>query len=169
MDTARPLHDEVLSEPGQIIVDNTRSRILVADTRHHRIVITDLEGTVTHVIGTGNEGLVDSVCEESQFRYPQGIAADANFIYVADTGNHIIRRVDRRAHRVTTIAGSGKPGCDDGAAPEAAFEEPVSLALANALLYVVDARRPMIRVLDLTGLTVSTLALKPAQPAAEGR
>src|SRR5262245_36104488 len=153
MDTARPLHDDVLSEPGQIIVESARSRILVADTRHHRIVITDLEGTVTHVIGTGDEGLADSVCEESQFRHPQGIAADANFIYVADTGNHIIRRVDRRAHRVTTIAGSGTPGGDDGATCDASFEEPVSLALANGVLYVADARSHVIRVLDLTALT----------------
>jgi hypothetical protein len=78
MDTSRLLHEDVLSGPGQIIVDNARGRILVADTRHHRIVITDLEGTVTHVIGTGNEGRADSVCEGSQFRHPQGIAADDN-------------------------------------------------------------------------------------------
>jgi hypothetical protein len=113
-------------EAVQIFVDNERSRILVADTRHHRIVITDFEGRVTHVIGTGREGRADSVCEESQFRHPKGIAADASFIYVADTGNHIIRRVDRRAHKVTTIAGSGRPACVDGAARDASFEEPVS-------------------------------------------
>jgi DNA-binding beta-propeller fold protein YncE len=162
MDTAGLLLEDVLSGPGQIVVDNERSRILVADTRHHRIVITDFEGRVTHIIGTAKEGWVDSVCEESQFRHPQGIAADADFIYVADAGNHIIRRVDRRAHQVTTIAGSGKPGCDDGAARDASFEEPVSLALANALLYIADARSHMIRVLDLQALTVSTLSLKPA-------
>jgi hypothetical protein len=162
MDTADSLHDDVLSEPAQICVDNERSRILVADTGHHRIVITDFEGAVTHVIGTGKEGRTDSLCEESQFRRPRGIAADADFIYVADTGNHIIRRVDRRAHHVTTIAGSGTPACVDGAARDASFEEPVSLALANGLLYVTDARSHAIRVLDLTALMVSTLPLRPA-------
>ena len=162
MEARDSLYDEVLSGPGQLIVDNERGRLLIADTRHHSIVITDFDGRVTHVIGTGEEGWADSVCEESRFRHPQGIAADADFIYVADTGNHIIRRVDRRAHQVTTIAGSRKAGRDDGPARDASFEEPVSLALANGLLYIADARSHTIRVLDLTALTVSTLSLKPS-------
>jgi len=153
-------HAEVLSGSGQLVFDNERRRLLIADTRHHRVVITDLEGQVTHVIGTGEEGWADAVCEESQFRHPHGIAADADFIYVADTGNHVIRRVNRRAHQVTTIAGSRKTGRDDGPACEASFEEPVSLALADAVLYIADARSHTIRALDLTALTVSTLSLK---------
>lgn len=156
-DTFQP---DVLSTPGQLLVDNERRRILIADTQHNRIVITDFEGKVTHVIGTGEEGWVDAVCEESRFRRPQGIAADADFIYVADTGNHLIRRVDRRAHQVTTIAGSGKTGGNDGPARDATFEAPVSLALANAVLYIADAHSHKIRTLDLAALTVSTLSLK---------
>ena len=154
------LHPDVLSTPGQLLVDNERRRILIADTQHNRIVITDFEGKVTHVIGTGEEGWVDAVCEESQFRHPQGIAADADFIYVADTGNHLIRRVDRRAHQVTTIAGSGKTGRDDGPARDATFGTPVSLALADAVLYIADAQSHKIRALDLVALAVSTLSLK---------
>jgi sugar lactone lactonase YvrE len=166
MGTKDSLHDDALSGPGQLIVDNERRRLLIADTRHHRIVITDFDGRVTHVIGTGKEGWADSVCEESRFRHPQGIAADADFIYVADTGNRIIRRVDRRAHQVTTIAGSGKAGRDDGPAGNATFEEPVSLALASALLYIADAWTNRIRVLDLAALMVSTLSLKPSSNGA---
>jgi DNA-binding beta-propeller fold protein YncE len=108
--------DAVLSSPRQLVVDNERGRVLVADTDHHRVVILDFAGQVQHVIGTGAEGRIDAACEETLFRYPRGIAADADFIYVADTGNRIIRRVDRRAHRVTTIAGSGDAGRDDGPA-----------------------------------------------------
>ena len=151
---------DVLSGPGQLFFDNERRRLLIADTRHHRVVITDLEGRVTHLIGTGEAGWADAVCEESQFRIPHGITADADFIYVADTGNHVIRRVDRRAHQVTTIAGSRKAGRDDGRAREASFEEPTGLALADGVLYIADAQSHSIRALDLTGLTVSTLPLK---------
>jgi hypothetical protein len=150
----------VLSGPGQLFFDNERRRLLIADTRHHRVVITDLEGRVTHLIGTGEAGWADAVCEESQFRIPHGITADADFIYIADTGNHVIRRVDRRAHQVTTIAGSRKAGRDDGRAREASFEEPTGLTLADGVLYIADAQSHSIRALDLTELTVSTLSLK---------
>lgn len=118
------------------------------------------EDSVHHEHSGHQAGWVDAVCEESQFRQPQGIAADADFIYVADTGNRLIRRVDRRAHQVTTIAGSRKAGRNDGTARDATFEAPVSLALANAVLYIADAQSHKIRALDLTALTVSTLLLK---------
>lgn len=160
MEARETFYSDVLSGPSQLIFDNERRRLLIADALHHRIVIVDLEGRVTHVIGTGQEGWADAVCEESQFRQPCGIAADASFIYVADTGNHLIRRVDRRAHQVTTIAGSRKAGREDGPAREASFEEPVSLALAGAVLYIADARSRTIRALDLTALSVSTLPLQ---------
>ena len=116
-------------------------------------------GRVQHVIGTGEEGRTDAACEEAQFRYPRGIAADPDFIYVADTGNRVIRRVDRRAHQVTTIAGHGKAGQGDGPADAASFEAPASLALAGGLLYIADAQTHTIRVLDLTSRVVSTLRL----------
>ena len=149
----------VLSNPGQVIFDNERRRLRGADAGHHRVVILDLTGQVQHVIGTGEEGRVDAACEEAQFRYPRGIAADADFIYVADTGNRIIRRVDRRAHQVTTIAGRGKAGKEDGPAGMASFEAPASLVLAGGLLYIADAQTHAIRVLDFTSHVVSTLSL----------
>ncbi|MGH7353766.1 MAG: hypothetical protein ACRELS_04205 [Candidatus Rokuibacteriota bacterium] len=154
----------VLSSPGQVIVDNERRRLLVADADHHRVVILDLAGQVQHVIGTGEEGRTDAACEEAQFRYPRGIAADPDFIYVADTGNRVIRRVDRRAHQVTTIAGRGKAGQDDGPADAASFEAPASLALAGGLLYIADAQTHAIRVLDLRLRVVSTLSLRAPPP-----
>lgn len=155
---------DVLSSPGQLVVDNERRRLLIADTDHHRVVILDLSGQVQHVIGTGAEGRTDAACEEALFRYPRGIAADADFIYVADTGNRIIRRVDRRAHQVTTIAGSGDAGRDDGLAGMASFEAPGSLALASGVLYIADAQAHTIRALDLTSRLVSTLSGLPGRP-----
>ena len=95
-----------ISGLGQLLLDRERHRLIIADTHHHRVVITDLAGQVTQVIGTGEEGCADVVCEESQFRHPRGIAADSNFIYVAVTVDHVIRGVDRKNHQVTTIAES---------------------------------------------------------------
>jgi DNA-binding beta-propeller fold protein YncE len=48
--------DALLSSPGQLVVDNERGRVLVADTDHHRVVILDFSGQVQHVIGTGAKG-----------------------------------------------------------------------------------------------------------------
>lgn len=57
----------------QLLVDHERHRLIIADTHHHSVVIADLAGQVTQVIGTGEEGCADGVCEESQFRHPRGI------------------------------------------------------------------------------------------------
>ena len=75
--------------------------------------------------------------------------------------DHRNAHVDLRAHEVTTLAGSRKAGCYDGPARNASFEEPVNLALANALLDIADARSHTIRVLD-EQTTVSTISLKPS-------
>lgn len=61
-----------ISGLGQLLLDHERHRLIIADTHHHRVVIADLAGQVTQVIGTGEEGCADVVCEESQFRHPRG-------------------------------------------------------------------------------------------------
>jgi thiol-disulfide isomerase/thioredoxin len=95
--------------PGQILADAAGQRLFVADSSNHRIVITDFSGMVLDVIGSGTAGLRDGNFETAGFQRPQGMTlADANSLYVADTGNHSIRLVDLAAHSVTTIAGTGK-------------------------------------------------------------
>jgi len=116
---------------GQLLFDHERHRLIIADTHQHRVAIANLAGQVPQVIGTGEAGYADGVCAESQFRHPREIAADSNFIYVADTGNHVILRVDRKTHQVTTIAESLTQGKQSYPHYESRFEEPVSLALAD--------------------------------------
>ncbi|MEM6753169.1 MAG: thioredoxin-like domain-containing protein, partial [Cyanobacteria bacterium P01_C01_bin.38] len=82
-----------LSFPGKVLA--TDSKLFIADSGHHRIVVSSLEGNVLHLIGSGN-GLKDGSFEESQFFASQGMAFDEveNILYVADTENHAIRKVD---------------------------------------------------------------------------
>jgi thiol-disulfide isomerase/thioredoxin len=116
----RPLHlkmektglpETVLSFPGKVLADAADMRLFISDTNHHRIIITEIEsGHVLQVIGCGRPGFADGDILTAAFAYPQGVAlsADGQTLYVADTGNHAIRRVDLGTDFVTTLVGTGK-------------------------------------------------------------
>lgn len=93
--------------PGKILADGAGNRLFISDSNHHRIVIATLEGNLVEVIGSGRLGAADGSYEECSFNKPQGMALHEETLYVADTENHLIRKVDLRARRVTTVAGTG--------------------------------------------------------------
>lgn len=93
-------------------------RVFIADTAHHRIIETtwpsaDGQCRVRTVFG-GSAGNVDGPASRARFREPTGLAFDAEnaLLYVADTGNHAIRRIDLHDAEVSTIIGSGVRGFD---------------------------------------------------------
>lgn len=95
--------------PGKVLADAEHERLFIADSNHNRIVVTSLSGRVLSVIGDGKPGLQDGDYAHAQFHYPQGVAlANADTLYVADTDNNAIRKIDLSTHRVTTVAGDGK-------------------------------------------------------------
>ena len=85
-----------LSFPGKILADEGSGRLFIADSNNNRIVASDMEGNVTHIIGSGQQGLAVGDFGSAQFDHPQGmaLAEDGNTLYVADTENHSIRKVD---------------------------------------------------------------------------
>lgn len=91
------------------MADAESDRLFIADSGHHRIVVTTLEGDVLDVIGAGQRGLTDDRFSDSQFSAPQGMTLDRSnqILYVADTDNHALRRVDLNQKTVSTIAGTG--------------------------------------------------------------
>ena len=99
-----------LAFPGKVLADEESECLFIADSGHHRIVISTLTGEVTHIIGTGKAGLTDGSFSEAQFSAPQGMAWDASnqLLYVADTENHCLRVIDLQQQQVTTIAGTGE-------------------------------------------------------------
>ncbi len=99
-----------LAFPGKVLADETSDRLFVADSGHHRLIVSTLDGKVLHVIGTGKPGLTDGSFETAQFSAPQGMALDAEtqILYVADTDNHALRRIDLNKKTVETIAGTGE-------------------------------------------------------------
>jgi DNA-binding beta-propeller fold protein YncE len=96
--------------PGKVLADPTGNRLFIADSNHNRIVVADLEGEVQKVIGTGAVGRADGGIDGATFNHPQGLVLDGDELYVADTENHLLRKVDLSAQQVTTVAGTGEQG-----------------------------------------------------------
>ncbi|XP_047557427.1 NHL repeat-containing protein 2 [Lutra lutra] len=111
--------------PGKVTVDHVSNRLVIADTGHHRILVVWKNGEIQYSIGGPNPGRKDGVFSESTFNSPQGVAIRNNIIYVADTENHLIRKIDLEAEMVSTVAGIGIQGTDKegGAQGE---EQPIS-------------------------------------------
>ncbi|EHB09741.1 NHL repeat-containing protein 2 [Heterocephalus glaber] len=98
--------------PGKVTVDHATNRLVIADTGHHRILVIWKNGQIQYSIGGPNPGRKDGLFSESTFNSPQGVAMMDNVIYVADTENHLIRKIDLEAERVSTVAGIGVQGTD---------------------------------------------------------
>lgn len=91
----------------------TETRLIIADTGHHRIVITDHSGKVLQVVGGSEPGYQDGPLDCTLFNEPNGVQwRDPHFILVADTGNHAIREVNLENSTVSTLAGTGQQGED---------------------------------------------------------
>jgi hypothetical protein len=84
--------------------------LYVADSGHHRVLECDHAGRVLRQFGTGRADLLDGPAETAAFRRPHGLSLQRGALYVADSGNHAIRRIDLRTGDVLTLLGSGQPG-----------------------------------------------------------
>lgn len=135
---------EILSFPGKIALDSASSLLAIADSGHHRILLADLDGTIRAVAGTGMPGAVDGPFAEASFRHPQGLAFHQGNLCVADTENHLIRRLDVAMGRVETIVGTGRQGHGPvHPAPEGPLatdlNSPWDLAVRRDVLYIAMA------------------------------
>jgi hypothetical protein len=122
----------------------------ITDRRAHVIRRLAPDGTVTIFAGhLGLKGHADGVGESATFHHPVGIAFDGvDSLYVADSGNHTIRRANVENGTVTTVAGvAGRPGFDVGAeaARPARLNKPTALAFYNEQLLIVDSGNHAVR------------------------
>ena len=100
--------DTLLSFPGKVLADEKNRRLFISDTNHHRILVSNLEGKIIDTIGSGESGLADGSFDTAQFKQPQGVSFDGNnSLYVADTENHALRRINLESRSVETLAGTG--------------------------------------------------------------
>jgi sugar lactone lactonase YvrE len=149
----------LLKAPSSVAVVLSTGEVLIADTAHHRIVAVTTAGALRVLAGSGSPGSGDGSGTAAQFKSPSGLAIDqaGGVVYVADTGNHLIRRVTLDGN-VTTLAGSGRPDDADGSSTQAGFKQPMGIAVDRAgNIYVADTGSNRIRAITPAGV-VRTLA-----------
>ncbi len=155
----RALQRKGLATPGGIAVSPTR--VAIADTGHNRIVLTDHAGKLLAVIGNGCAGNANGDYAHAQFNRPHGLVFHDGALYVADTENQLIRRIDLAARKVATLAGSGRRGfATAGSAPAlaATLNSPWDVAWAGGKLYVSMAGNHQIWRYDPTSKTIGAWA-----------
>jgi sugar lactone lactonase YvrE len=136
-------------------------RWVCADSGHHQVVLLDDNGGELRRFGCGRPGFIDLGEGDSAFDSPQGLIANGRFVYVADTNNHAIRRIDIDTGSVTTLAGTGRRGgvlARPEPGPKAALASVWDLALRGRSLFFANAGTHQLGVLDLDDGTVRPCA-----------
>lgn len=155
-----PNSAETFSDPNGIVFD-AQGNIYIADAgEHNRILKINKKGE-TIIYAGSTEGFADAVegsAQSAKFHTPSALAIDkAGNLYVADTGNHVIRKITPKG-QVSTLAGNGVAGYRDGVAQQAQFNGPIGVAVAkDGKVYVTDTYNDKIRVILPDG-TVQTVA-----------
>jgi len=144
--------------PTQVASDGTF--LFVADTGNSTIRKIDLASKKVSTIGgqAGTDGKDDGPATKSTYGRPRGIATDGKFVYVADTANQLIRKIDLSSAATTTFAGqAGVQGMQDGVGAAATFNNPEAIACDGTNLYLADSDNQAIRKITLADATVSTI------------
>ncbi|MGH7485335.1 MAG: gluconolaconase, partial [bacterium] len=151
-------HD-LLKAPASVAIVRSTGDVIVADTAHHRILRIAPAGDVIVLAGSGKPGHADGIGVQAQFKEPEGVAVDdmRGVIYVADSGNHLVRSVTFGG-AVATLAGSGRPEDKDGPGAEAGFKQPSGIAVdATGMIVVADGGNSRIKQVTPAG-QVTTIA-----------
>jgi sugar lactone lactonase YvrE len=173
-----PAKTATFVNPWQLTQDSA-GNLYITDRLNHRIRKIDTNGNVTTYAGDGrcryNRGsrkyeycFKNGSRLQAQFKRPQGLViAPDGTLYIADTDNHQIRKIDK-AGNVTTFAGSITAGSNDGKGTTAKFKSPSGLALDSAgNLYIADSGNHLLRKIAPDG-TVSTIAGSTSAGFADG-
>jgi DNA-binding beta-propeller fold protein YncE len=164
--------DLPLAFPGKVLADAKSKRLFIADSNHNRIVVTDFEGKLLETIGSGESSKKDGSFAESGFSKPQGMAFDGENLYVADTENHLIRRVNLKTKKVETIGGTGTlEGFNGfGGKPlETSLRSPWDLSLVGENLYIAMAGSHQIWRLHLEKNSIEPYAGSRVEARLDGK
>lgn len=121
----------------------TAERLYVADSGHHRILECNHAGRILRQFGMATADFIDGDLEQAAFRRPHGLSLVRETLYVADTGNHALRRIDLRSGRVDTLCGNGRAGEPvEGVVASArnvALNQPQAVAATDSEIHIAMA------------------------------
>jgi len=160
-----PARDARLIEPFGVALDK-QGNWYICEYKGQRITKVDTRGIISLFAGVeqgGSQAAEGSLAHQLKFKDPHGLVISKDQqMYVADTMNHRLIKIDLKTGRAATIAGTGQPGYsgDGGPAAKAEFNQlyALDINLAGDKLYITDLRNRRIRMLDLKTGNVNTIA-----------
>jgi thiol-disulfide isomerase/thioredoxin len=158
-----------LAQPSGITTDGKKLYFADSEVSCIRAADIDPNGMLETLVGGDlfEFGDVDGFGREARLQHPLGVVYVDGMLYVADTYNNKIKRLDPRTRKIETVFGTGAAGARDGDAPT--FDEPGGITYAHGKLYIADTNNHLIRVADLKTRRVETLVLKGSGERAAAR
>lgn len=153
--------EALLAQPYGLALDGNNLFFADSETSAIRVAKIGTDGRVVTLTGTGlfAFGDRDGIGKDAALQHPQDVTSAPGAIYIADSYNHKIKRMDLSTLRITTVAGNGNQGITDGDALNATFDEPAGLSYRDGIVYVADTNNHQIRRLDVDTATVDTIEL----------
>lgn len=157
-----PAQQAQLAQPSGLALDD-EGRLYVADAESSAVrMITTADPPMVETLAGGRNDLFsfgdqDGIGRAARLQHPQGIAVFGEYVYVVDTYNHRLKRIDPGSGEVRTVAGSER-GWADGVAPQ--FYEPGAIAEGADRLYVADTNNHAIRVVNPANGETITLVIR---------
>ena len=145
--------------PGKLL--DTDKLLYVADSGHHRVLECNHDGRILRQFGSADAGYWDGRNEECGLNDPQGLAIRDDFLYVADRGNHCVRRIRLYGGDVETVLGNGEHARlrpHDAIATETPIGNPTDLTIVADKLYALSASQNQVWELNLNTGKVNVLA-----------
>ncbi len=166
----KPEPKSTLSFPSSVCA--TRNHLYISDSGRNRILETWHDGRVRRIFGSGSPGMLDGQEQSASFNNPQGIVEVGEFLYIADAGNHAIRRLHIRSGEVMTLAGNGEQGrfvADKFQDPaKAQLNAPWDITYHESNLYIAMAGQHQIWRMNLNHLTIERFAGTGRQELVDG-
>lgn len=159
-----PILNASLAQPSGITTDGRAVYFADSEVSAIRVVDNDV---VTTLIGKGLFifGDIDGPFGSARLQHPIGAHYYENAVYVADSYNHKIKKVDLIQREVFTIAGTGSMGKKDGDPLSAGLNEPNDVAVLDGIFYIADTNNHAVRAYNPETGNVSTVSFEPLKTA----